>query len=357
MAFTAHNNALLRQFLDRYGFEYEFASSTDYYAAGRFDEALRGVLRHYRAILDIMLPTLGEERRATYSPVLPVSPTSGIVLQVPVEVLDAEAGLIAFDDGGTRIERCVFGGRAKLQWKVDWAMRWVALGVDYEMAGKDLIDSVVQSGKIARVLGARPPEGFNYEMFLDETGQKISKSKGNGLTLDEWLAYGPEESLAFFAYREPKKAKQLLVEIVDPSNTEEVVDVLTATDLNTRACGGRAVVHLVDDIIVPPALIAAVQAASEDPAACPVGGGGGGDVETEDALLSGVDVSLTTPNTQANSTVTAQLDTTAVDSNGNAVPIQETLILGVDTSLEEIAAEGGNTISVRPPPWSTSEPE
>jgi lysyl-tRNA synthetase, class I len=213
-SFAHHNNALLREFLDRYGFDYEFASSTDYYAGGRFDETLKAVLRNYQAILDVMLPTLGAERRATYSPVLPVSPKSGIVLQVPVEVIDADAGLIAFEDasdggGGERIEQSVLGGKAKLQWKVDWAMRWVALGVDYEMAGKDLIDSVVQSSKICRVLGGRPPEGFNYEMFLDEKGEKISKSKGNGLSLEQWLTYGPEESLAFFAYREPKKAKQL----------------------------------------------------------------------------------------------------------------------------------------------------
>ncbi len=209
-SFAAHNNAMLRQFLDRYGFDYDFASSTDYYTQGRFDEALKGVLRHYQAILDVMLPTLRAERRATYSPVLPISPTTGVVLQVPVEVVDAEAGTIAFtDESGERIVQSALGGLSKLQWKVDWAMRWVALDVDYEMAGKDLIDSVVQSSKIARVLGGRPPEGFNYEMFLDEQGEKISKSKGNGLSIDQWLTYGPEESLAFFAYREPKKAKQL----------------------------------------------------------------------------------------------------------------------------------------------------
>ncbi|MBY0582349.1 MAG: lysine--tRNA ligase, partial [Sphingomonas sp.] len=188
-SFAAHNNAMLRDFLDRFGFEYEFASSTDYYASGRFDDALKNVLRHYQAIMDVMLPTLRAERRATYSPVLPISPRSGIVLQVPIEVIDADAGLIAFEDDGERITQTVLGGQAKLQWKVDWAMRWVALGVDYEMAGKDLIDSVIQSGKIARVLGAKPPEGFNYEMFLDEKGEKISKSKGNGLSLDQWLTY------------------------------------------------------------------------------------------------------------------------------------------------------------------------
>ncbi len=213
-SFAAHNNARLREFLDRFGFDYEFASSTDYYASGRFDEALKNVLRRYQAILDIMLPTLGAERRATYSPVLPISPTTGVVLQVPVEVVDAEAGLIAFDDGGKRVVQSAFGGHAKLQWKVDWAMRWVALGVDYEMAGKDLIDSVTQSGRIARALGARPPEGFNYEMFLDEAGEKISKSKGNGLSLEQWLRYGPQESLAYFLYREPRRAKQLHLGVI-----------------------------------------------------------------------------------------------------------------------------------------------
>jgi lysyl-tRNA synthetase class 1 len=213
-SFAAHNNARLREFLDRYGFDYEFASSTDYYEGGRFDEALKGVLRHFEAIQAVMLPTLRQERRATYSPVLPISPTSGMVLQVPIEVVDADAGLIAFEDEGQRITHSVLGGGAKLQWKVDWAMRWVALGVDYEMAGKDLIDSVVQSSKIARVLGGRPPEGFNYEMFLDEHGEKISKSKGNGLSMDDWLRYGPEESLAFFAYREPKKAKSLHMGVI-----------------------------------------------------------------------------------------------------------------------------------------------
>ena len=213
-SFAAHNNAMLRDFLDRFGFDYEFASSTEYYQAGRFDDAIRGVLRHYQAIQDVMLPTLRAERRASYSPVLPISPASGVVLQVPIEVIDAEAGTIAFEEGGERIVQSALGGLAKLQWKVDWAMRWVALGVDYEMAGKDLIDSVVQSSKIARVLGGRPPEGFNYEMFLDEAGEKISKSKGNGLSLEQWLTYGPEESLAFYIYREPKKAKSLHMGVI-----------------------------------------------------------------------------------------------------------------------------------------------
>ncbi|MDG2533663.1 lysine--tRNA ligase [Sphingomonas sp. HITSZ_GF] len=219
-SFAAHNNAMLREFLDRFGFEYEFASSTDYYGSGRFDETLRKVLRNYQAIMDVMLPTLRAERQATYSPVLPVSPKSGIVLQVPVEVVDAEAGIIRFEDEGDVIEQSIFGGQAKLQWKPDWGMRWAALGVDYEMYGKDLIDSGVQSGKIAQVLGGRKPEGLIYELFLDAKGEKISKSKGNGLSIEEWLTYGPDESLAFYIYREPKKAKSLHLGLI-PRAIEE----------------------------------------------------------------------------------------------------------------------------------------
>ena len=208
-SFAEHNNAMLRHFLDSFGFDYEFLSATECYSSGRFDDVIRQVLRNWDGVMGVMLPTLREERRQTYSPILPVSPSSGRVLQVPVEVVDAEAGTIAFEDEEGRVEQSALGGQAKLQWKVDWAARWVALGVDYEMSGKDLIDSVVQSSKIARVLGGRPPEGFNYEMFLDEKGEKISKSKGNGLSLEEWLRYGSEPSLAFYIYREPKKAKSL----------------------------------------------------------------------------------------------------------------------------------------------------
>ncbi len=209
-SFAAHNNAMLRAFLDQFGFDYEFVSSSDRYNSGAFDDALRGVLRGFDAIQDIMLPTLGEERRKTYSPVMPISPTSGEVLQVPIEVVDAKAGIIRFvDEDGSVIEQSALGGMSKCQWKVDWAMRWVALGVDYEMYGKDLTDSGVQSGKIARVLGGNKPEGLIYELFLDENGEKISKSKGNGLTIEEWLTYGSEESLGFYIFPNPKSAKQL----------------------------------------------------------------------------------------------------------------------------------------------------
>ena len=214
-SFAAHNNARLRAFLDQFGFDYEFASSTDYYRAGRFDEALKGVLRHYDAIMGVMLPTLGAERAATYSPVLPLSPTTGVVLQVPVEVVDAEAGTIGFiDSDGERVEQSVLGGRAKLQWKPDWGMRWAALGVDYEMHGKDLIDSAQLGGRICQILGGRKPETLAYELFLDEQGQKISKSKGNGLTIEQWLANAPAQSLSYYIYREPKRAKQLHLGVI-----------------------------------------------------------------------------------------------------------------------------------------------
>ncbi len=217
-SFAAHNNAQLRDFLDRFGFDYEFVSSTERYEGGHFDEALKNVLRRFDQIMDIMLPTLREERRQTYSPVLPISPASGIVLQVPVEVVDAEAGIIRFEDtsvsGNQTIEQSILSGQAKLQWKVDWAMRWVALGVDYEMYGKDLTDSGVQSGRIAKVLGGRKPEGLIYELFLDENGEKISKSKGNGLSIDQWLTYGSDTSLAFYIFPNPKSAKQLHIGVI-----------------------------------------------------------------------------------------------------------------------------------------------
>ena len=215
-SFAAHNNARLRAFLDRFGFDYEFLSSTECYKSGRFDEALLRVLERFDAVMDIMIPSLREERAQTYSPFLPVSPRTGHVLQVPILDRDVKAGTITYEepDTGERVTVPVTGGHAKLQWKPDWAMRWVALGVDYEMAGKDLIDSVKLSGDIARALGGAPPEGFNFELFLDEKGQKISKSKGNGLTIDEWLRYASPESLSLFMYQNPKAAKRLYFDVI-----------------------------------------------------------------------------------------------------------------------------------------------
>lgn len=214
-SFGAHNNARLQAFLDTFGFEYEFYSSTECYASGRFDEALMQILRSYDKIINVILPTLGEERRKTYSPFLPISPSSGRVLQVPMINMDTDAGTVTFEDeNGDVVTSPVTGGHCKLQWKVDWAMRWHALDVDYEMAGKDLIESIRLSGIIRRILGGRPPEGFAYELFLDENGEKISKSRGNGLTIDEWLRYAAPESLALYVYQNPQRAKRLYFDVI-----------------------------------------------------------------------------------------------------------------------------------------------
>ncbi|MER2267794.1 lysine--tRNA ligase [Methylobacterium oxalidis] len=226
-SFGAHNNAELRRFLDAFGFDYEFRSATECYRSGAFDATLMRVAERYDAVMEIMLPSLRAERSASYSPFLPLHPVTGEVMQVPIEAVRADRGTLVWRDPktGEGYETPITGGHAKLQWKPDWAMRWVALGVDYEMAGKDLIDSVKLSGQIARALGAEPPEGFNYELFLDEKGQKISKSKGNGLTIDEWLAYGTPESLALFMYNKPREAKRLFFDVI-PRHVDEYLNFL-----------------------------------------------------------------------------------------------------------------------------------
>ncbi|WP_456389819.1 lysine--tRNA ligase [Profundibacter sp.] len=226
--FAQHNNARLCAFLDSFGFEYEFASSTDYYTSGKFDAALLMALERFDKIMGIMLPTLGAERQATYSPFLPVSPKTGHVLQVPTLERNVEAGTITYaEPDGERVELPVTGGHVKLQWKPDWGMRWAALGVDYEMSGKDLIDSVTQSSKICAALGARPPVSLSYELFNDEEGQKISKSKGNGLTMEEWLTYAPPQSLQYFMYLKPKTAKRLYFDVI-PKAVDEYHQQLRA---------------------------------------------------------------------------------------------------------------------------------
>ena len=237
-SFGAHNNARLRAFLDGFGFEYEFASSADYYAAGRFDAALLRTAERHEQIVAIILPTLGAERRATYSPFLPIHPRTGRVMQVRIDAVDAAAGTIAWQDpdSGERFQTPVTGGACKLQWKADWAMRWFALGVDYEMSGKDLIDSVKLSGRVCTVLGGKPPVGFTYELFLDEHAQKISKSKGNGLSVDEWLRYAPPESLAQFMYNSPQRAKRLFFDVIPRAVDEYLANAakLPEQDLAAR---------------------------------------------------------------------------------------------------------------------------
>jgi len=228
-SFGAANNARLCAFLDHFGFEYEFVSASETYQSGRFDAMLLKMLENYDKVMAIILPTLGEERRATYSPFLPISPVSGKVLQVPLTGRNVAAGTIRYiePDTGEEVETLVTGGRVKCQWKADWALRWAALGIDYEMAGKDLIDSVTLSSKICKSLGCPPPEGFNYELFLDEKGQKISKSKGNGLTIDEWLTYAPATSLSLYMYQKPKTAKRLYFDVI-PKAVDEYYSYLNA---------------------------------------------------------------------------------------------------------------------------------
>jgi lysyl-tRNA synthetase class 1 len=215
-SFAHHNNARLRRFLDQFGFDYEFYSATESYRAGLFDETLLKMLRAYDKVMDIILPTLGPERRQTYSPFLPISAESGKVLQVPMLERHPRKGTVVYvdPDTGKSVETAVTGGRVKCQWKADWALRWTALNVDYEMCGKDLIDSVTLSSKICRALGGTPPENFIYELFLDQVGGKISKSKGNGLTIEEWLTYASPESLALFMFQKPKAAKRLFFDVI-----------------------------------------------------------------------------------------------------------------------------------------------
>jgi lysyl-tRNA synthetase class 1 len=228
-SFAHHNNAMLREFLDRFGFAYEFISATDAYAAGVFDETLITMLKVYDKVMDIILPTLGPERRATYSPFLPVCPRTGRVLQVPMIERHPKKGTVVYLDPetGEKVETPVTGGHVKCQWKADWALRWTALGVDYEMAGKDLIESVTLSSKICKALGGTPPEGFNYELFLDDKGEKVSKSKGNGLTIDEWLRYANPESLSLLMFQKPKSAKRLYFDVI-PRAVDEYLQLLAA---------------------------------------------------------------------------------------------------------------------------------
>jgi lysyl-tRNA synthetase class 1 len=222
-SFAHHNNAMLRSFLDGFGFDYEFMSATDAYKSGKFDAMLLKALSVYDQIMAIMLPTLGEERRRTYSPFLPISPKSGCVLYVPLKGHDAKAGTITFDDeDGEEITQTVTGGRAKMQWKPDFGMRWAALGIDYEMFGKDHLPNQPIYAKICKALGVEPPVNFVFELFLDEVGEKISKSKGNGIAVEQWLTYSAPESLALFMYNKPKTAKRLYFDAI-PKEVDDYV--------------------------------------------------------------------------------------------------------------------------------------
>ena len=224
-SFGEHNNEMLKNFLNSFGFKYTFRSSTDLYKSGFFNETLKLILKKYKDIMDIIIPTLGKERQKTYSPFLPICPDTGIVLEIPVLTIDEKNSKIIFDNSGKKLEKSILDGNCKLQWKVDWAMRWYALDVDFEMYGKDLIESAILSTKIIKILGKTNPTGFAYELFLDEKGEKISKSKGNGITIDQWLEYASPESLSLFMYQNPKRAKKLYKEVV-PKAVDEYLDFI-----------------------------------------------------------------------------------------------------------------------------------
>ncbi|MDA9751741.1 lysine--tRNA ligase [Candidatus Pelagibacter sp.] len=224
-SFGEHNNEMLKDFLNKFGFKYSFKSSTELYKSGNFNETLKLILSNYKGIMNIILPTLGKERQQTYSPFLPICPKSGAVLEIPIKEIDESNSKVLFDNNGTDLEKSILNGDCKLQWKVDWAMRWYALDVDFEMYGKDLIESAILSTKIIRLLGKPNPSGFAYELFLDEKGEKISKSKGNGVTIDQWLEYASPQSLSLYMYQNPKRAKKLYREVV-PKAMDEYLDFI-----------------------------------------------------------------------------------------------------------------------------------
>ena len=224
-SFGEHNNEMLKNFLDSFNFKYDFKSSTSLYKSGFFNSSLKKILENYDGIMNIILPTLGKDRQKTYSPFLPICPETGKVLEIPVKKIDTKKFSIVFDNNGKELEKSILDGNCKLQWKVDWAMRWYALDVDFEMYGKDLIESAILSTKIINLIGKKNPSGFSYELFLDEKGEKISKSKGNGITIDQWLEYASPESLSLYMYQNPKRAKKLYKEIV-PKAVDDYLDFL-----------------------------------------------------------------------------------------------------------------------------------
>ena len=224
-SYGEHNNEMLKNFLDKFNFQYIFKSSTELYKSGYFNPTLKLIMKNYNGIMDIILPTLGKDRQKTYSPFLPICPDTGTVLEIPVLEINQRESKIIFDNNGKKLEKSILDGNCKLQWKVDWAMRWYAIDVDFEMYGKDLIESAILSTKIINLLGKTNPSGFVYELFLDEKGEKISKSKGNGITIDEWLKYASPESLSLFMYQNPKRAKKLYKDVV-PKAVDEYLEFI-----------------------------------------------------------------------------------------------------------------------------------
>ena len=224
-SFGDHNNEMLQEFLNKFGFKYSFKSATELYSSGFFNDQLMKVLNNYDEIKKIILPTLGEERKKTYSPFLPICPDTGHVLEVEVISIDTKKNTILYSNNNKEIECSILNGNCKLQWKVDWAMRWCALDIDYEMYGKDLIPTFQLSSKVCRALGGKPPENYFYELFLDQNGEKISKSKGNGLSIEDWLSYAPKETLSYYMYQNPRRAKKLFLDVI-PKSVDEFLSHL-----------------------------------------------------------------------------------------------------------------------------------
>jgi lysyl-tRNA synthetase, class I len=226
-SFGKHNNEMLKDFLNRFKFKFIFKSSTENYKTGKFNNSLMRVLEKYEEIMEIILPTLRSERKKTYCPFLPICPTTGKVLEIALLEMNKKKGTVVFDNNGKKLETDIINGNCKLQWKVDWAMRWFTFDVDFEMYGKDLTESAILSNKICRTLGKKPPNGFAYELFLDEKGEKISKSKGNGITIEQWLRYASPESLSLYMYQNPTRAKKLYSEVV-PKAVDEYLSLIEA---------------------------------------------------------------------------------------------------------------------------------
>ena len=230
-SFGHHNNAVLKRFLDTFGFEYEFISATEFYRSGKFDKILLQAAEKYDEIMEVMLASLREERQQTYSIFLPIHPSTGRVMYVPMKSVSSENGTITFDtEDGTEMTLPVTGGNVKLQWKPDFGARWAALGVDFEMYGKDHSTNTPIYDKISHILGHTAPEHFSYELFLDENGQKISKTSGNGVSIDEWLRYASTESLSYFMYLKPKTAKRMHFDVI-PKAVDEYHQQLRAYEI------------------------------------------------------------------------------------------------------------------------------
>jgi lysyl-tRNA synthetase class 1 len=261
-SFGHHNNAMLRRFLDTFGFEYEFYSATDYYKSGQFDEVLLRACERYDDIMAVMLKSLREERQQSYSCFLPIHPETGRVLYVPMKHVDAKEGTITFDDEqGREWTLPVTGGQVKLQWKPDFGARWAALDVDFEMYGKDHSTNTPIYDRICEILGGRKPEHFTYELFLDDKGEKISKSKGNGLSIDEWLTYASSESLSYFMFQKPKTAKRLWWDVIPKAVDEYHQQLRAFPDQTPEQQAANPVWHIhggevpASDMVVPFAML------------------------------------------------------------------------------------------------------